>query len=302
MKVKRVLVATDFSPAGQRALDTAAQWARREAAALRIIHVAPTRRSLGDLWGQPARSMAELYRLASQVLRELAERLDPQRELDISTGLHIGRASRCILSAAEEFHADLLVLGTRGEHEQAKERPALGGSAARVAQVTTVPLLLVRRVPKTGAGCVSIAAVNLTSVSRGLVQWALKATPGGTVHVLHCHDVPFVQRLEAYGVAEGAIAVYSQEERTRRLDELSRLSAFAPSDIQVRCAIREGDATAGVLRFAAEVAAELIVIGKHEPRPPGARSSQYGSVCRNLAHFAPTNLLIIPPVRSARSR
>jgi len=41
MKLARILVATDFSAAGQRAVRLAAIWAARRRAALRIVHVTP---------------------------------------------------------------------------------------------------------------------------------------------------------------------------------------------------------------------------------------------------------------------
>ena len=44
--IKRVLVATDFSRAGQRAVDVAAEWTRHARAQLRIIHVTPPKRWL----------------------------------------------------------------------------------------------------------------------------------------------------------------------------------------------------------------------------------------------------------------
>jgi len=55
MNVERVLVATDFSLAGDRAVQAAADWARREKAALRIVHVAPSARRLAGLWRTSAR-------------------------------------------------------------------------------------------------------------------------------------------------------------------------------------------------------------------------------------------------------
>ena len=65
MKVERVLVATDFSAAGQRAVQTAADWARREKAALRIVHVAPSARRLAGLWRTSTRDMHAVHRQAA---------------------------------------------------------------------------------------------------------------------------------------------------------------------------------------------------------------------------------------------
>ena len=131
MKVERVLVATDFSAAGQRAVQTAADWARREKAALRIVHVAPSARRLAGLWRTSTRDMHAVHRQAAAALGRLAEAIDPARQLDLSTGLITGPAARQIARAAVEYQADLLVVGAHGEHETTTGQPGLGGTATK---------------------------------------------------------------------------------------------------------------------------------------------------------------------------
>ena len=114
MNIQRVLVATDFSPAGQRAVQAAADWARREKAALRVVHVAPSARRLAGLWRSSMRNVHAVHRQAADALRRVAEAIDPDRQLDLSTGLITGSAARQIARAAVEYRANMLVVGARG--------------------------------------------------------------------------------------------------------------------------------------------------------------------------------------------
>jgi nucleotide-binding universal stress UspA family protein len=293
MKITRILVATDFSPASDRAVEMAVHWARTENAALHLIHVAPPKTVLGESWGVPSASVRAIYRQATEALHALAAKVDPRHELAITTGLHMGRAGRRILEAAREFSAELLVLGARGEHENNNHRGALGGTSSRIAHSTTVPLLLVRNAPQSQS--VAVAAVDLGPQSRRIVAWAIKAARGGHVHVFHAYEVPYGQRLRAYGLAPETVAVYSQDERMRRENELATLCAFAPLNTSVQHAIERGEPVRETLRYAERVSAGLIVVGKHNLSPPGTRSPPYGSVCRSVASFAHTDVLVIPP-------
>jgi nucleotide-binding universal stress UspA family protein len=293
MKIARILVATDFSPASERALEVAAHWARTEKAALHVIHVAPPKSLLGESWGVPSTATRGIYRQATEALHALVGQIDPSHELAITTGLRMGRAGRRILEAARDFSADLLVLGARGEHENNNHRGALGGTSSRVAHSTTIPLLLVRK--PVAEQPVAVAAVDLGPQSRRIVLWAAKAARGGHIYVFHAYEVPYGQRLSAYGLAPETVAVYTQDERMRRENELSALCAFAPMNTTMQFAIERGEPVRETLRHAERVQANLIVVGKHNLSTPGLRSPPYGSVCRSIASFAQTDVLVIPP-------
>ncbi len=294
MKIHKILAATDFSPAGDRAVAEAARIARQECAALRVIHVAPPKSVLGQSWGIPEARTRGIYRQATEALQAVAAHVDPSHETSVSTGLRLGRAGRKVLEAAHEFAADLLVIGARGEHDSPEQRHALGGTASRIAHATTIPLLLVRRPPGDAAKPIALAAVDLGAQSRAIVQWAIKLARGGVAHVFHAYEPPFTRRLLAYGLAHETIAVYSQDEQTRRANELAALCAFCPLETTVQPTLERGEAAAAVLQHAERIHASVIIIGKCDAASTGPRASTYGSVCRSIASFATANVLIVP--------
>lgn len=292
MKVERVLVATDFSAAGQRAVQTAAEWARREDAALRIVHAAPTARRLAGLWRTSMRDVHAVHRQAADALRRVAQATDPARRLDVSTGLVTGPAARQVARAAVDYRADLLVIGARGEHETTTGQPGLGGTAIKLVGATAVPLLLARHAP--AAPPKVLAAVDLTDVSSAVLQWASRCAVGGQLHVFHAYEVPFASRLEAYGVAAGTLDVYTADENEKHDWQLTSLIASTCPGREVHRITERGDAASRILVHVRRLAPTVLVLGKHSSRPGRPVSTAYGSVCRHAAFFSPTDVLIVP--------
>jgi nucleotide-binding universal stress UspA family protein len=127
----RILVATDFSPDGDKALACAGELARRFGAETVVLHVHPgeAARAVGLEDLLPGRLAACLSAMRDRGLpvRGLVRRGDPAIE---------------ILEAAVREQASLIVLGAHGE---ASTRGVLLGSVAdRVLRRATIPLLVVR--------------------------------------------------------------------------------------------------------------------------------------------------------------
>jgi len=297
MNVERVLVASDFSPAGDRAVQAAADWARREKAALRIVHVAPSARRLAGLWRTSTRDMHAVQRQAADALRRVVETVDPARQLDVSTGLVKGPAARQVARAAVDYRADLLVIGARGEHETTTGQPGLGGTATKLVGMTEVPLLLARHAPTAPPNV--LAAVDLTGVSSAVLQWASCCAVGGKLHVFHAYEVPFASRLEAYGVAAGTLDVYTAEETEKHDGQLTSLIASTCPGREVHRITERGDAASRLLEHVQRLAPTMLVLGKHSSRPGRPLSTAYGSVCRHAAFFSPTDVLIVPATATA---
>ena len=168
--IERVLVATDFSKAGQRAVNVAAEWARQTHAQLRIVHVTPTKGWLSSAWGITS-SVAEVIQShAASALKQVAESADPSRPLELSTGVLSGPAARSIVRAAREYIAHLLVVGARGERD-ADGESVLGGTSAKLLETAETPLLLVRQARKDPVAGV-VAAVDLSPHSHAVLEWA----------------------------------------------------------------------------------------------------------------------------------
>ena len=288
--IKRVLVATDFSRAGQSAVDVAAEWARRAHAQLRIIHVTPPKRWLGGLWGIGASTGDTIEWHAANALKEIAQRADPERTLELSTGVLPGAAARTIVGAARDYHADLIVVGARGERETAER--LLGGTSGKLLTTAPVPLLLIRRTrkePVTGV----VAALDLAARSQSVLEWADFAAPAAALYAYHVYDMPFAERLEAYGLAASAIDVYSQQVAARHEAELAALVDSLARPRITTCVIERGDPGVLLGRYVESVRPSLVVVGKHVKASRSSPASSVGSVCRHVANSVAADVLVV---------
>jgi nucleotide-binding universal stress UspA family protein len=138
--MKNILIATDFSPA---ALDAALYGIKLAAAfEARVTLVTafeeipiPVDEAMNIITNEDMRS------LARQELEEEKRRLTADTPLPIDMLLKKGTVVRAVLSAAEETHADLIVVGMTGTEKDI--RRSFGSAATTLAQKTRVPLLVV---------------------------------------------------------------------------------------------------------------------------------------------------------------
>lgn len=149
MRIRRILVPTDFSRASLKAVDYAADLAASVGAEIVLLYVEDTNYALPELiYDGPAaaRVMEEAHRAAQHQLAELGER---QRKSGIKVHvlLRVGPAAATILRAAEKLRADWIVVGTHGR--TGRGHTLLGSVAERVIQGTSCPVITVpsRRPP-----------------------------------------------------------------------------------------------------------------------------------------------------------
>lgn len=300
--MKRILVGTDFSNAAQRAVRTAASWAHRERAQLRIVHVVPPRRWLVGPWRSDPALAGAAHRQARAALRKLADDLDPRRELELSTGLVVGAASVALRRAVRDFQPDLLVIGARGEHESGARELSLGGTALKLLATSPTPLLLVRRdsaEPPTSV----LAAVDLGPLSGEVLAWAARCVAAdGRLDAFHAWEAPFAARLESYGLSRASIDLYADEEQQRREQTLVSLIGAACGERPVRRIVVRGDAIERLFEQLSALEPELVALGRHEARQRRGSQGGFGSVCRHTALFAPTDVLVVPPRSAAPGR
>src|SRR5258708_24954114 len=119
---RRILVATDFSPASTPALEQSLKMARREGALLLIAHAYQ-----GPGLVELRHARAKVYEECDRKLREAVERkLRPlvehaQKEgVEARALLLTGFADEAIIEAAEHEGADLIVMGTHGRRGAAR--------------------------------------------------------------------------------------------------------------------------------------------------------------------------------------
>ncbi|HWP59301.1 MAG TPA: universal stress protein [Candidatus Acidoferrales bacterium] len=144
--VRRVLHATDFSRASQRAFAQAVEMARQNKAELLLFHVlTPLANYLvASNYEDPAlyaRLEESSRRDAESALTALAKKAQSAR-VKVRDVLARGAVHEEILRAAKRYKADMIVIGTHGRTGLAKL--FMGSVAARVISAASCPVLTVR--------------------------------------------------------------------------------------------------------------------------------------------------------------
>ena len=146
--IKSILVATDASPAANRALALAIEMAVKHEARLEIVHVIRDLQIPTDL-----RGMAEVMNMAGargdvmmfvaeQVLSDARERARAGGIGEVGTYVGKGDPAGAVIARARHCNCDLIVLGTRG---LGTTKGALLGSVSRkVSNLCNMNCLIVR--------------------------------------------------------------------------------------------------------------------------------------------------------------
>jgi nucleotide-binding universal stress UspA family protein len=142
-KFKRILIATDFSPASEPALSYAVDLARSSSAELIVLHVVEPVALAGDAYGFTASATMcnEIERAAKQSIARIASQLQKKRGLRSRTVLANGTAAMATVDAATRLRADVVVVGTHGHG--GFEHFFLGSVAERVVRTSPRPVLTV---------------------------------------------------------------------------------------------------------------------------------------------------------------
>ena len=143
-----ILVATDASPASNRAVDVAADLAKQYGASLTILYVVrlmqlpPELRKMAKVEKIAEREADVFQYLAEQVLGSAVQRAEKVGAIKVSKSVGEGDPATVIIKQAKQRKADLIVMGTRG---LGKVKEAFLGSVSRkVCNLSQVNCLTVR--------------------------------------------------------------------------------------------------------------------------------------------------------------
>lgn len=144
---KRILVPVDFGESSEQALDLAIGMADKFGASLVLAHAYELPVYPYD--GAFLASADWVTAIQTAARQRLDATLSSVRErVPAATAvLREGSPTDQILAAAHDEKADLIVLGTHGRHGVG--RVLLGSVAEKVARLSPIPVLIVRRTPST---------------------------------------------------------------------------------------------------------------------------------------------------------
>jgi len=144
-RIRKILYATDYSKASDRALEEAINLAKQNEAELLVVHVIePIPYAAGEEFGG-----AELYlKLEDATKREAQTSMDKlirrlqRSKVKAESLLLRGSAHDQIVKAAKSKRADMIVIGTHGRTGLSKL--FMGSVAAKVISAATCPVVTVR--------------------------------------------------------------------------------------------------------------------------------------------------------------
>ena len=146
--IKSILVATDASPAANRALALAVEMAVKHEATLEIVHVIRDLQIPASLRGMAqvmsmagARGDVMMF-VAEQVLGDARERARAGGVGEVGTFVGKGDPAGAIIARAKQRKSDLIVLGTRGLSKT--EGLLLGSVSRKVTNLCKMNCLIVR--------------------------------------------------------------------------------------------------------------------------------------------------------------
>lgn len=246
LKLSSVLVATDFSPASQKAVLCATAVARRHGATIFLFHgvSSPSERSVMEGWRQgQAEVMSHL----------LADRLDGiQYELIVRSG----PICKSLAQVMAEKQVDLVVLGSRGRTGMRKL--ILGSVAEKIFREARCPVITVG--PNVSATAAQAEPQHILAAT-GFAPHSLHAVEYATKFAEYLHSSLALVNV----VTDPAKASAEAQERTRseRIRQLQALIAPG-SELNPELFVEFGSAPQGILCTAAQWKANLIVLGLHD--------------------------------------
>ena len=264
---KKILLATDLSGRGDRALDRATQLAAQWDAELTIVHALegegldlPEYQGLPS-WRQPPDPVAVVERQIREDVRGPCPRL---RIL-----VEEGPAAQVVLAAAAREQADLIVLGL------GRQRPFGGGGLGRTIDElfrrAPVSVLVVKRRPNGPYGHLLVGTDFTPEARRGL-EVAGAFFPEASIAVMHAYEMPYrrvmldTQLGRDFGKLETstlhdfvAEAQLAQEQRVR----LFPLIEHGPPEVMLSTYVMERNADLTVIgAYERSKLFHVVVVGK----------------------------------------
>ena len=292
--LKRILVATDLSAAGRRAVMRAGQLARQWEANLFLAHVRPDW-NLFSRWRPASQdSYQDVARGCESSLRLTLAELESRFAVHARCESRLGKASQVIAALVAEIEPHLLLIGARGEHESCAPRPCLGGTALKLLARVEAPMLLVRQDCAAAYASAMVAVDMPGALSRRAVLWGSGLVGTGDCTVMHVFEVPYLERMRLQEIDEVVIERRRRQSEEAAMAIVQDLMGAAEGHAALHARAVCGEPVSTVLAELVRTPADLLVVGKREPSGPRAQSGAMGGVGFRIAYHAPTDVLVLP--------
>ena len=293
----RILVATDGSDPAAIGLEQARDLATLAHGEIRIVAVLPPAAELfGGAW--PAEVMIDPEPIEQAATQQLEERLRQEVErtpadLRPTAVLRRGRPADEIVTEATTWAADVIVVGSRGHGPLGSI--LLGSVSEEVVDRSPIPVLVARR-PRTRR--LVVAVDGSPAANAGIDFIARDSTFQGLDAVVVDVAAPGYPWLMGMGVADAETVQQALDatEATRAEERAAGNRAtriLQEAGLRAESRHRDGDPADEIVRIAAELDADLIVIGSRGRT--GLTRLVLGSVARQVLRHATSSVLVVHP-------
>jgi nucleotide-binding universal stress UspA family protein len=286
--IMRVLIASDLSEASDFAVQQGARMAGSGPVAL--CHVMPdagTHAFLAQDYEVDLEKQLAIQPKIGEALRGQWSRLVPSTTLEPELFLELGSAYEQILGRAEQWEAELIVVGTHGR--KGIKRLLLGSVADQVVRAAHCPVL-VARAPREGA---VLAATDFADPALPAIEAAAAeaARRGRKLVVMHAMESPR-EGDAAMGLLGALPALDTPETLAARRALASQIinTALTRLHAQGEIVIADEGVLEETLRLAEALPAELIVVGTHGRT--GLSRVVLGSRSSEVIEKAPCSVLV----------
>jgi nucleotide-binding universal stress UspA family protein len=284
----RVLIASDLSEASDEAVRQGTAMAK--GGQLALCHVMPElgmHALLPQQYEEDLNKQLAVQPQIAEALRGQLERLVPDLDSAPEILIELGSDYEQIVRRAQEWHADLIVLGSHGK--TGLKRLLLGSVADQVVRAASCAVLVAR--PER-AGVV-LAATDLTDPALPAIEAAAAEARrrGRKLVVMHAMEAPR-EGDAALGLMGALPALETPEAREARRNLAAQIieTALSRLDVLGEVLIVEQDTLAEILRLSTSLPAELIVVGTHGRT--GLARIALGSMSAHVIERAPCSVLV----------
>ena len=280
--VRTIVVGTDFSAASKAAEERASQLAATHGAALRIVHARP----LAVEGSQPDSSRDDRLR---QRLNALAASLSERTGIEATARLGEGSPADVINANARADGASLVVVGSRADATIS----GLGSTAAKVVRTPACPVLTVRSSGSHGYRRIVLATDMREGAARA-ATFALTLFPSAHHHLLHALDPAAGGDASSEDVPADQLSADHRRRYRHAKTELKKLAERLSSMTlhPVVADVAEDVPARAVLVYAANLAADCVVVGHHAGQPDPELI--LGSLAQHVIYSSISDVLVVP--------
>lgn len=293
-RFETIFVATDGTPAGDRALTYAIELACEHGAVLEICSVVDSSAAVSGTALSGGIDGAQISRVLEDAAREILARASAsakQADIASSASIVFGHPAEAIVKASTEKHADTIVVGTRGKN--GLERFFLGSTAWDVLRASAIPTIVVP--PNLAPHATSyrvLVALDASERSDATLRFALRLAAKDRATLLLCSVVEtrdLYEKAATYGYDYAP--VLAEFHITSNESIRHHAAVVERHDLPHEVVIVEGEAAKSILMVARQHRADAIVIGTHGRR--GVERLFLGSVAEAVVREATVPVAVI---------